>query len=183
MLLSELTGKTVYSSDKAKGTCRGVALSLKSKAIRYLVCANDAVGGNAAQFFIPVGNVEAITESRIVLKRMRTAAPPKNCVCFYSGIPVYFESGAYLGKTTDLEIKNFIATNLSADTGKRYKATCITGVRDAVVLKKAPAFPLGEPIPHAFSAIYKGQTVTKSLLKHASKRRELIALTRAVLPQ
>ena len=41
MFLGDFIGKNLYSSNKLRGVCLGVALSLKSKAVRYLVCIDE----------------------------------------------------------------------------------------------------------------------------------------------
>lgn len=178
MLLSELVGKPVFSSKKIRGVCRGVGLSVKSRAVRYLVCSAPSPS-DYTEFFLPVVSVTDCNEEGIFVKKFRSVAP-QNCAKFFCGRPVYADTGAYLGITADLEMQDFCALRFFTDSGKSYSAMAIAALLDAVIVKKTPVFPLGQPVPRAFSFlrnVKKTPTVTKSTLKSAIEEGVLIQLT------
>lgn len=184
MLLSELVGKNVYSGRALRGVCRGVCLSLKTRAVKYLLCGSASDRGNASEFSVSVASIREIGEN-ICLKRLR-AASAGNCVRFYMGRPVYSEDGIYLGDTSDLDMEDFTAMKLVTNTGKTYTAAAIAASGDAVILRKEPLFPVGSRVPERVPAgegeIAAGTIVTRGVLKRAISAGSLIALTRSVLP-
>ena len=183
MLLSEIVGKNVYAGKALRGVCRGVCLSLKSRAVKYLLCSRETAKSNDyTEFSVGVGCVGAIDDA-VVLRRMRTAVP-KNCARFFAGRPVYSEDGAYLGIASDLAMENFVATRLITDTGKTYPAAAISAIGDAVLLKRAPLFPLGRLVPEgvALPDAPAGTIVTRAVLKSAVMSGKLIRLTSKLLP-
>lgn len=184
MLLSEIVGKNVYSGKALRGICRGVSLSLKSRAVKYLLCSKEPVQNDYTEFSVGVSYISAVDDS-VVLKRLRTAVP-KNCVRFFTGRPVYSEDGLYLGITSDLVMENFVATKLITDTGKTYSAAAISALGDAVILRKAPTFPLGlcvkTDLPAAPESIREGTLITRATLKTAIASGCLIRLTTDLLP-
>ena len=141
MLLSEIVGKNVYSGKAVRGICRGVCLSLKSRAVKYLLCSREPAQNDYTEFSVGVNCIDTVAEN-VFLKRLRPAVP-KNCVRFFTGRPIYSEEGLYLGITADLVMEEFTATKLIADTGKTYSAAAIAALGDAVILRKEPVFPLG----------------------------------------
>ena len=69
MLLSEIVGKNVYAGKALRGVCRGVCLSLKSRAVKYLLCSRETAKSNDyTEFSVGVGCVGAIDDA-VVLRR------------------------------------------------------------------------------------------------------------------
>ena len=184
MLLSEIVGKNVYSGKALRGVCRGVCLSLKSRAVKYLLCSSEPAQNDYTEFSVGIGCIGSV-EDTVVLKRLRTAIP-KNCVRFFTGRPVYSEEGQYLGITSDLVMENFTATKLVTDTGEVYSAAAIAALGDAVILKKEPYFPLGmlvnSDIPASPEPIREGTLVNRGTLRTAIASGRLIRLTVNLLP-
>lgn len=176
MFLSELVGKKIYSAGKIRGICRGVGLTVKSRAVKYLICVDIA---SERELFLSLNAIAEISENGIRLKAFRPTAP-QSISRLFSSRPVYDETGEYLGIVVDLEIENGVATALITDTGSVYSAYSLTAVSDAVLLKRRLSFPLGEKTP----AFFKRQTgvpvLSKALLKHAIEKGELIRLTLAL---
>ena len=167
MLLSEIVGKNVYSGKALRGICRGVCLSLKSRAVKYLLCSREPAQNDYTEFSVGVSCIGDVDDC-VRLKRLRTAIP-KNCVRFFTGRPVYSEEGMYLGVTADLVMENFTAMKLITDTGKTYSAASIAALGDAVILKKGPVFPLGakvnSDIPAKPDKIPAGTLITRGTLR------------------
>ena len=184
MLLSEIVGKNVYSGKALRGLCRGVCLSLKSRAVKYLLCSREPAQNDYTEFSVGVSCIGDVDDC-VRLKRLRTAIP-KNCVRFFTGRPVYSEEGMYLGVTADLVMENFTAMKLITDTGKTYSAASIAALGDAVILKKGPVFPLGakvnSDIPAKPDKIPAGTLITRGTLRAAIASGQLIRLTLDVLP-
>ena len=107
MLLSEIVGKNVYSGKAVRGICRGVCLSLKSRAVKYLLCSREPAQNDYTEFSVGVNCIDTVAE-KVFLKRLRPAVP-KNCVRFFTGRPIYSEEGLYLGITADLVMEEFTA--------------------------------------------------------------------------
>ena len=183
MLLSELVGKNVYSGKALRGVCRGVCLSLKSRAVKYLLCSQAPLKSDYTEFSVSVAGISEINDA-VTLKRLRLAAP-RNCVRFFTGRPVYTEDGAYLGITADLVMENFTATKLITDSGKTYSAATISALGDAVILRKSPVFPLGSlvvsDLPASPDPISAGTIVTRNTLRTAMRSGQLIRLTTDLL--
>ena len=185
MLLSQIVGKNVFSGKSLKGTCRGVSISLKSRAVKYLLCSRETAQNNDyTEFSVSVGCIASV-EDAVILKRMRVSEP-KNCARFFTGRPVYSEEGAYLGIASDLVMENFTATKLVTDTGKSYPAAAISALGDAVLLKREPLFPLGSlvtaDLPASPDVIRAGTVISRATLKSAITSGCLIRLTLSALP-
>ena len=148
---------------------------MKSKAVRYLICEQDG-----SEFSVPVGNLERVEKEGVFLKRTRTAAP-KNCARLCKNLPVYLETGEFLGTLVDLEMENFVVLSLITNDEKRHRATSVSGVRDAVIMKKPPLFPLGERLPEPFASFYDEPVVTRPVLKKVVERGELVPTTSALI--
>ncbi len=180
MFLKDLDDKVLVVGNRAKGYCRGVAISLKSHAVKYLLCAS---GAGEADFTISTNAVKEVGE-QISLSALRTVCP-RGCAKIIVGRPVYSFDGVYLGKITDLAMKDFIATHLYTDQGAVYPVSAITASQDALLLKREQPFPLGQRIPaplvYRFSEKKEG-IITKSVLKNALAKGELIRLTLALSP-
>ena len=181
MFLKELTNKEIYSAQTAKGFCRGVGISLKSHAVKYLLCASGKSA--AADFSVSTGSIDSIG-SEIILSKLRPLFP-RNCARIFIGRPVYSYEGIYLGKVSDLEIQNFVATRLFTDQNIAYPVSAITACTDAVILKREQPYPLGQRIPAPLLSTFsnkKSPLVTKQILREAIRRENLIKLTLSLPP-
>ena len=182
MKLSNLHEKSVYVGKTLRGVCRGVALSLKSQAVKYLLCASTLTQ-TSTDFSVGVSAVTEIGES-IRLSRLRPAYP-KNCAKISIGLPVYSFEGGYLGVVEDLELRNFVATRLFTDRGDVFPITSLFACSDAVILRKEQPYPLGQRIPSPILPILTDKTealVTKPLLKTALQKGALVKLTLSLPP-
>lgn len=182
MKLSYLNEKSVYAGKTFRGVCRGVALSLKSQAVKYLLCASTLTQ-TATDFSVGVSAVTEIGES-ILLSRLRPAYP-KNCAKITIGLPVYSFEGGYLGVVEDLEMRDFVATRLFTDRGDVFPVTSIFACSDAVILRKEPPYPLGQRIPAPLLPIVTDKSealVTKPVLRAAIQKRALVKLTLSLPP-
>ncbi len=181
MFLKELTNKEIFTSQSSKGFCRGVGISLKSHAVKYLLCASSK--SSNADFAISTSAIERIEES-IHLSKLRPLFP-RNCARICIGRPVYTFDGAYLGKVADLEIENHTATRLRTDKNNTYPVSAITACLDAVILKREQPYPLGQCIPAPLQGEFSKQNsplVTKQILKDAIAQERLIKLTLSLPP-
>ena len=182
MLLSHITDKHVIVGNTAQGVCRGVGVSLKSHAVKYLLCASTPTQ-SAPDFAVGVTSISKMDDA-VWLTRLR-AVYPKSCAKIFLGAPVYSFEGGYLGKVSDLEMSDFIATALFTDRKERFPVTAIYACSDAVILKKEQPYPLGQRIPAPFLSIANDKTngvVTKPILRTAIERRALISLTLSLPP-
>ncbi len=178
MLLSSLIDKPLYSSSAVRGYCKGVGVSLKSFAVKYLLCASSK-GQASPDFTLSISAVTDVDEY-IRLSALRPLLP-RRCARIFIGSPVYAFDGVYLGRVVDLELCGLTAERLFTDQNAEYPLTAITACHDAVILKKEQPFPIGQRIPAPFLSSKKEGFVTKPFLKERIKRGELIALTSALL--
>ena len=190
MQLSQLIQKNIRVGKNAKGVCVGVGISIKSKAVKYLLCCstpslNTPISASEkADFAVSVSAIESISHDEIVLSNLR-AVFPKNCAKISPGKPIYSEDGVYLGKIADLEIHNFQAIKLWSDCNFAYSPMAISACSDVVILRKEQAFPLGEriPAPLLFPFLKKNESViTKSVLRSAIQNGQLLRLTLSLPP-
>ena len=182
MKLSDLSEKNIYTNKTFQGVCRGVGLSLKSHAVRYLLCASSPTQANT-DFSVGINSITEIRD-RIVLSRLRPASP-KGCAKIAIGLPVYSFEGGFLGKVTDLDLTDFTATTLYTDRGESFPITSIFACSDAVILRKEQPYPLGQRIPAPFLPIVTEKNdgvVTKQILRTAIEKGALIRLTLALPP-
>ena len=182
MKLSQLNEKSVYAGKAFRGVCRGVALSLKSQAVKYLLCASSSTQ-TATDFSVGVSAVSEIGDS-ITLTRLRPAYP-KNCAKITIGLPIYSFEGGFLGIVEDLDIRDFVATRLYSDRGDVFPITSVFACSDAVILRKEPPYPLGQRIPAPLLPIVTDKSegvVTKPILRVAIQKRALIKLTLSLPP-
>ena len=182
MKLSDLTEKNVYTNKTFQGVCRGVGLSLKSHAVRYLLCASISTQ-SVTDFSIGVNTVADVGD-RILLSRLRPCSP-KGCARIAIGLPVYAFEGSYLGKVADLDLYDFTATTLYTDRGDSFPITSIFACSDAVILRKEQPFPLGQRIPAPLLPLVTEKNdgvVTKQILRAAMEKGALIRLTLALPP-
>ena len=182
MKLSDLYAKNIYVGKTLRGACRGVALSLKSYAVKYLLCASASTQ-SSADFAVNISAVQEIKES-ISLHRLRPVYP-KSCAKLSLGAPVYSFEGGYLGELEDLEMRDFIATRLFTSQGEVYPITAVYACSDAIILRKEQPFPIGQRIPAPILPLFSNKTeavVTKPILRAAMQKRALIKLTLALPP-
>ena len=182
MKLSQLSEKNIYVNKASKGVCRGVAISLKSHAVRYLLCAS-APTQSVSDYAVGIGAVAEINDA-ITLSRLRPACP-KGCAKIAIGLPVYSFEGGYLGVVTDLDIHDFVATKLYTDRGESFPIRSVFACSDAVILRKEQPFPLGQRIPAPFLSMVTTKNdgvVTKPILRTAASKGALIHLTLSLPP-
>ncbi len=181
MQLKELTNKEIVVGKTRKGYCRGVALSLKSYAVKYLLCSTTL--GGEADFALSVNSIKEIGE-QILLTSARPLLP-KNSAKVFIGRPVYSAEGVYLGKIIDLSLRDFTATYLFTDQEDVYPVNAVVASQDALLLKKEQPFPLGSRIPAPLLFLYtdkKDGLVTKPVLRTAMGQGTLVRLTLALSP-
>ncbi len=181
MLLTELTNKPVFSGKNPRGVCLGVGISLKSHAVKYLLCASET--STEVNFTLSTDAVAHIDE-RITLTHARPLYP-KSCARIFIGKSVYANDGSYLGKVLDLECDHFVATRLYTDQNAVYPVSAISACQDVVIMKKEAPFPLGQRIPAPFLSLLtdkKDGVLTKPLLKVAIEKGALIGLTLSLPP-
>ena len=182
MKLSDLCKKSIYTNKAFQGICRGVGLSLKSHAVRYLLCASTPTQ-MGTDFSVGVNAVTEVNE-RILLSRLRPASP-KGCAKIAIGLPVYSFEGGFLGTVTDLDICDFTATTLYTDRGDSFPITSIFACSDAVILRKEQPYPLGQRIPAPLLSLVTDKSdgvVTKPILRTAIEKGSLVKLTLALPP-
>jgi hypothetical protein len=182
MKLSDLCEKSIYTNKTFQGVCKGVGLSLKSHAVRYLLCASSPTQKNT-DFSVGVNAVTEVNE-RISLSRLRPASP-KGCAKVAIGVPVYSFEGGFLGKVADLDLFDFTATTLYTDRGETFPVTSIFACSDAVILRKEQPFPLGQRIPAPLLSLVTDKNdgvVTKQILRTAIERGTLVKLTLSLPP-
>ncbi len=181
MKLTDLINKEIVVGKSVKGYCRGVAISLKSYAVKYLLCASAPY--SEADFALSVGSVKEIGE-QIVLSSLRPLLP-KNSAKIFIHRPVYSADGVYLGKITDLTLRDFTATHLFTDQKERYPVSAVVASQDALLLKREQPFPLGHRIPAPVLSLFtdkKDGLVTKPVLRTAIGQGALLKLTLALPP-
>ncbi|MBE7080212.1 MAG: hypothetical protein E7371_03135 [Clostridiales bacterium] len=182
MKLSQLSEKNIYANKTLKGVCRGVAISLKSHAVRYLLCASTPTQ-SVSDYAVGIGAVAEIQDT-ITLSRLRPACP-KGCAKIAIGLPVYSFEGGYLGTVTDLDIRDFVATKLYTDRGESFPILSVFACSDAVILRKEQPFPLGQRIPTPLLPTLTQKNdgvVTKPILRTAISKGVLIRLTLSLPP-
>lgn len=182
MLLSELIGKNICAGKTVRGVCRGVGISPKTFAVKYLLCAKSAQS-QSVDFSIGISAVEEIGND-IYLSRLRSVFP-KNCDKIFLNQPVYLNEGVFLGNLADVELISLTATRLFTDRGTTHSALSIVACSDAVILKKEQTFPIGQrvPAPIVSKISDKNETiVTRSLLRTAMQNGALIRLTLSLAP-
>jgi len=180
--LSDLSEKNVYANKNFCGVCRGVGISLKSHAVRYLLCASTPTQ-SSADFSVGIGTVISVGDS-IILSRLRPSCP-KSCAKISIGLPIYSFEGGYLGTVSDLDVVDFIATTLYTDRGETFPVTALFACSDAVILRKEQPYPLGQRIPAPMLPLVTTKTdsvVTKAVLRTASAQGSLVKLTLSLPP-
>ncbi len=183
MFLTDIVNKEIFSGKTSKGVCRGVGVSLKTHAVKYLFCSGVAQANQHADFCISITAVESVNGC-VQLSKLRPLRPQR-CARIFIGCPVYSFEGHYLGNVADLEIRDFVATYLFTDQGERYPINGVCACQDALILKKEQPYPLGQRIPTPLLPLVtekKDSVVTKSILRQAIKKGKLIELTLSLPP-
>lgn len=181
MLLTALINKPVVVGDNIRGVCLGVGVSLKTYAVKYLLCSSSP-NRATVDFCVNVSAVEKIDEA-VFLRRLRPVFP-KNCAQITRNLPVFSFDGAFFGKLTDLEIQNFVATRIFTEK-RAFSIALVAACSDAVILRKEQPFPLGQRVPAPFLSGFDDKTqplVTKTFLRAAIEKRSLIKLTLSLPP-
>ena len=182
MNLSQLQDKNIYVGKTFRGVCRGVALSLKTQTVKYLLCASTLTQ-TTTDFSVGVTAITEIGEE-IQLSRLRPSYP-KSCAKISIGLPVYSFEGGFLGEVADLEIADFIATHLVTDRQDRIPLTSVFACSDAVILRKEQPYPLGQRIPAPLLPIFTDKSeglITKPILRSAMEKGALVKLTLSLPP-
>ena len=182
MLLSDITNKPLYLNDTFKGVCKGVGISLKTYAVKYLICSTTPQG--TADFCINFSAVEYVDEHSVAVSRLRPVFP-KSCAKLWISLPVFTADGAFLGALSDLELLSsndvFTAGTLFTDKNGAYPSASISACADALLLRKTPTYPIGQRI-HTPVVLPSSPLVTKGVLRKSIKNNALIKLTLSLPP-
>ncbi len=181
MRLQDLANKEIVSGKERKGYCKGVGVSLKNYAVKYLLCSSALAA--EPDFAISLSSLVQVGE-QIQIRSLRPAQP-KGCVRIFIGRPVYAFDGIYLGQVADLVMQDFTVTRLVSDRNVVYPVTAIAACFDAVILKREQPYPVGQRIPapmRFLASDEKSALVTKSVLRAAIRKSSLIRLTLSLPP-
>lgn len=181
MFLSELTNKEIFVGKNPRGIVKGVAVSLKTHEVKYLLCANAKT--SRAIFAIPLRAVVSVGEC-VQLSRLRPVLP-KHCACIFLHLPVYSFEGEHLGSLQELSLQSFVATTLLTDKKVSFPVSAVLACSDALLLKKEQPYPLGQRIPAPFLPLLTEKEdglVTKPILRTAAQKNSLVKLTLALPP-
>lgn len=179
--LSRLILKPVTADGGALLPLKGVTFSLSTGKIRHLIVQIGGTGGDASELYLPFDSAR-ISAWRITPESHRPRSP-KNTQRLLTGKPVFTTGGTYCGKLTDALIKNGALRLLYAD-GKPYSADALYAANDALLLRLAEPFPLGQPLPEKFRNEKSGDVpvrfsgqITRSVLRHFIRVGKLIDFT------
>ena len=190
MLLSQLVNQHVYVNNNLRGVCRGVGISLKNYAVKYLLCQSASsetarrTRALQADFAVNISSVSDFLEQGILLSKLRPVFP-KSCVKIFPSRPIYSFDGAFLGNVADVELTNYTAVRIFTTDNEIIPFSSVTAFSDAVILKKEQPYPLGQriPAPLSLQIFEKNEPlVTKSVLRAAIEKKTLICLTMALAP-
>ncbi len=173
MLLSMLIDKTLILDKAPRGMSVAVGISPKNKTLKYLFCASK--NAQQADFVLPISAVSQTNENALFLSRMRPILP-KSYHKLTLNLPVYTDDGVFLGRILNIKFLDNVASALQTNDGIWYPFSRVIAIADAVLLKKAPPYPIGQPIPK------RENFVTKQELKRAVKEERLIKLTLSLPP-
>ena len=179
MFLSDLSNKIIYASNQPRGVCLGVGISLKTYAVKYLLCSSSATT-QTVDFAVSVSAVDEVGDG-VNLKRLR-AVFPNGCARIFIGRPIYSAEGGFIGFIRDVEMHDFAVTRLFSDREEIFSVTAIAACADAVILRKEQSFPIGQRVPAPLLSSKNEPIVTKSVLRKAIAKGELIKLTLALSP-
>lgn len=181
MLLSSLHGKPIVVAATTRGVCLGVGISLKTYAVKYLLCSSSP-DRDKIDFCVNASAIEKNTDA-LFLRRLRPVFP-KNCAQITKNLPVFSYDGSFLGSLRDMEMQNFAAIRLITEK-KSFPITSLAACSDAVILRKEQPFPLGQRVPAPFVSDFGNKSqplVTRSLLRAAIEKKSLVKLTLSLPP-
>ena len=184
MFLYDIQEKPIYAKKNLRGVCRGIGISTKTQAVKYLLCSSCSGVSTpiATDFSIHTSVVENV-DDRITVSALRPVFP-KSCIKLSIGLPVYSYEGIFLGTLQNADIENFTASTFTTDQGATYPISAIFACSDAVILRKEQAYPIGQriPAPSFFDFSVKSTVVTKPVLREAIKKGKLLRLTLSLPP-
>ena len=176
-----LLSKPIRAGDGALLPLKGVTFSLASGKIRHLIVRLGGGDGDASEIYLPFETAR-LSSWRITPESLRPRSP-KNTQRLLLQKPVYSTGGTYLGKLTDALIKNGELRLLYAD-GKPFCADRIYADGDALLLRPAEAYPLGQPFPPNLRNEKSGDMpvrfsaqINRAVLQYFIREGKLIALT------
>ena len=181
MLLSNLYQKPVVVDGNIRGVCLGVGISLKTYAVKYLLCSSSPTR-STNDVCVNVSSIIKIDEA-VFLRRLRPVFP-KNCAQITMRLPIFSYNGGAQGFLQDLEMQNFVALRFFNEN-KAFPISAVTACADAVILRKEQPFPLGQRVPAPFLLYFKDVArpiVTKAVLSTAIQEKSLIKLTLSLPP-
>ena len=181
MLLSQLVQKPIVVDGNVRGVCLGVGISLKTYAVKYLLCSSSPARSKT-DFCVNLSAVTKIDEA-VFLHRLRPVFP-KNCAQITMRLPIFSFNGGALGFLQDLEMQNFTVLRFFSEN-KAFPISAVAACSDAVILRKEQPYPLGQRVPAPFLLYFKDVArpiVTKSVLSTAIRERALIKLTLSLPP-
>ena len=181
MYLSDYVNKPILVGKEQRGVCLGVGFSLKSQALKCLLCA--PAPQQAPTFAVSISAVKCVTE-HVALHRLRTVLPT-GFARLTLGMPIYAHDGGYLGKIIDAELANNALLRLFTDKNECFPATAVFACNDALILRKNLPYPLGQRVPAPVLCQINDKTdglVTRPLLRTAIAKGALIKLTLSLPP-
>ena len=181
MFITDYIHKQILVNNQNRGVCLGIGFSLKTQAVKHLLCAPTA--HQKPTFAVSIFAVQSVTE-HLTLRRLR-AVLPNSCARLTIGTPVYSYEGDFLGKVIDAEIQNGALLHIFIDGNKRFPATAVFACNDALILRKNQPYPLGQRVPAPVLCQINEKTdglVTRPLLRKAIQQGTLIKLTLSLPP-
>ena len=182
MLLSTLINKKIISGKNVRGVCKGIAISLKTHRVKYLLCSTLNTAEMSIDFAVGVSAITAVSEA-IFLSTLRPVFP-KNCSNVFLGLPAFTSEGCFLGTVTDMEMEHFLLCSVSIGE-KSFSPAAISACKDALIFKKELPYPLGQRVPAPLLLQFcdkKEGLVTKSVLRAAMEKGQLLTLTLSLPP-
>ena len=187
MFLSDIVQKDIYVGKIRRGVCSGVGISLKSRAVKYLLCCSEqneflSAPNDKHDFAINVSALENV-EDHLKISRLRPVFP-KNCAKIFIGHPVYSDEGLFVGNVRDLEIENGIATKLYTENGV-HPAQTLSACSDVILLRKEPPYPITQRIPAPVVSYFSSANepyVSRAVLKESMQKGCLISFTLSLAP-
>ena len=142
MQLSDIIQKNILVDGKTRGVCLGVGVSLKTRTLKYLLCAEN--NQQPPAFALNFSAVTKIDEA-IHIPRLR-ATLSKNCARIFIGLPIYSQEGGFLGTLSDGELHGNKLSFITTNRNEIFSFVAVTACNDAILLRKLP-YPLGVKIP------------------------------------
>ena len=171
-----LIGQNVFVNNEIKATVLGVYLAKKYPAVKQLHC--KLLSGE--EFCLSL-NGATVDDTGVHVQKLR-ACLPCDYVKLTRGVPIYDEKGVLQGVLSNVEVKNGVPVSFIGQNGIRYPYSMLKSAADALILKKKPTFPLGEPI-HSYTKDKNAYPfVSKKTLTNAIKKGELVKLTLSLSP-